>query len=329
MLDVGVARLSPIVVVGAHVQGLLLRVAALPREGETVLGCDYAEPLDGGKATHQAIAAARMGAPTAFVTVLGQDERGVRCRALLESEGIDCRGIISSERPTDVGFVLLPPSGIPAIATALDANNQLNAATVGAAAWLIRGASLVVCQLEAPLEAASTAFRLGRDNGARTLLNPAPAVPLDDELLQLTDILVPNEHEAAVIAGLPGTPADLARVLASRRPGMVVLVTAGAAGVFGAEDNGVCWHVPAPAVQSVDTTGAGDAFVGALAARLHAGDGLHAASVVAVHAASLSTTRAGSIPSLPTWTEYEAFSTHGVALAAQVTSAKGEEAKAR
>ncbi len=321
MHGVGVSRLGPIVVVGAHVQGLFMRVAAVPREGETVLGCDYAEPLDGGKATHQAIAAARMAAPTAFVTVLGRDERGGRCRALLEREGIDCRGIMTSERPTDVGFVLLPPSGIPAIVTALDANSQLQAATVGAAAWLIRSASLVVCQLEAPLEAATTAFRLGRDNGARTLLNPAPAAPLDDEVLQLTDILVPNEHEAAVIAGLSGAPADLAQVLARRRPGMAVLVTAGAAGVFAVDGDGVSWQVPAPEVQAVDTTGAGDAFVGALAARLHAGDGLQAASAVAVRAASLSTTRAGSIPSLPRWAEYEAFNANGVTLASQTNSA--------
>jgi ribokinase len=303
----GEPHLGPIVVVGAHVQGLFLRVEAVPREGETVLGYDFSEPLDGGKGTHQAIAAARMGAPTAFVTVLGRDERGVRWRAFLESEGIDCRGIIESNRPTDVGFVMLPPNGIPAIATALDANRDLNATSIQEAAWLIRTASLVICQLEAPLDAAIAAFRIAREAGARTIFNPAPAAELNEEVLRLTDILVPNEHEAAALAGRQGTPSDLALALARRCPDTTVVVTAGAAGVFVMDMKSGAFHVPALRVAMVDTTGAGDAFVGTMAARLHAGDSVHDATVFAVGAASLSTTREGSIPSLPTRLEYDVF----------------------
>lgn len=296
-------RPGPIVVVGAHVQGLFLRVGAVPREGETVLGFDFSEPLDGGKATHQAIAAARLGAPTTLITALGRDERGVRWRRFLEAEGIDMQGTVETDRPTDVGFVMLPPSSVPAIVSALDANASLDGPCVAQRAEVLRAASLVVCQLEAPVQAAIAAFRLARSAGARTILNPAPAAELPDELLQLTDILVPNEHEAAALLGAPCPTNDLAAALSQRYHGMAVLVTAGAAGVYAMDAYGCPFHIPAPVVDVVDTTGAGDEFVGALAVRLRAGDTLRVATAFAVRAASLSTTRAGSIPSLPTATE--------------------------
>src|SRR5919201_4896092 len=195
------SRSGPIVVVGAHAQGLVLRVERVPREGETVVAEGFEEPLDGGKATNQAVAAARLGAPVSLVTLVGDDARGRRAREAFAGFGIDVRGVVQVEGGTDVGFILLPPSGVPAIATAIDRNLELDGAFVERAAPIVREASVCVCQLEAPQEAALAAFRLAREASALTILNPAPPAELEPELLALTDVLVPNEHEAAFLGG--------------------------------------------------------------------------------------------------------------------------------
>jgi ribokinase len=298
---------GPIVVVGGHAQGLFLRVEAVPREGESVLGSGYEEPADGGKASNQAVAAARLGAPVLLVTVVGSDERGKRALRLFEEQGIDTRFVEEVDGPTDVGFVMLPPSAIPAIATAMDRNRELDAAVVARASGAIAGASLVVCQLEAPQESALAAFRLARAAGARTLLNPAPASELKPELLGLSDLFVPNEHEAAILAGRDGPPAELAALLARELPVETVVVTAGAAGAYVTERGSEVLHLPAQVVSPVDTTGAGDAFVGGLAVKLRAGDALRDAVAFAVRAASLSVTRPGTMLAFPTAAEMEAL----------------------
>lgn len=293
---------GPIVVVGAHAQGLFLRVAAVPREGETVLGFGFDEPLDGGKATNQAVAAARLGAPVVLVSVVGNDERGRRALGYLAEQGVDTSWVVEVDGPTDVGFVMLPPSAVPAIAVAMDRNRALDGFAVERAAAAIEGASVVVCQLEAPPEAALAAFRIGRRAGALRILNPAPFAKLDPELLALTDVLVPNEHEAAALVGRDDDPAALAAELGSTLPCAAVVVTAGAAGAYVA-GNGRLRHVRAPECAPVDTTGAGDAFVGALAVRLRDGSGLEAAAEYAVRAATLSVTRPGTMLAYPTAAE--------------------------
>ena len=297
---------GPIVVVGAHAQGLFLRVEAVPREGESVLGSGYDEPADGGKASNQAVAAARLGAPVLLITVVGSDERGRRALRLFEDQGIATRFVEEVDGPTDVGFVMLPPSAIPAIATAMDRNRELDTAVVERASGAIAEASLVICQLEAPQESALAAFRLARGAGARTLLNPAPATELEPELLGLTDLVVPNEHEAAILAGRDGSPAELAALLARSLPVPAVVVTAGAAGAYVAERGREVHHVPAQAVPAVDTTGAGDAFIGALAVRLRARDTLRHGVAFAARAATLSVTRPGTMLAFPTAAEMEA-----------------------
>ena len=210
---------GPITVVGAHVGGLLMQVDAVPREGETVLGHSFEEPEDGGKATNQAVAAARLGAPTRVLTLLGDDERGDRWLAALARYGVDTRFVLRAAGPTDVGVVLLPPSRVPAIVSSIALSAELDGAAVASAAGALADASVVLCQLEAPPSCALAAFALAREAGARTVLNPAPAVPLDPALLALTDVLVPNEHEAAVLAGVDEPPAALASALARRAPG--------------------------------------------------------------------------------------------------------------
>lgn len=290
---------GPIVVVGAHAQGLLLHVDSIPGEGESVLAWGFDEPMDGGKATNQAVAAARLGAPVRLVTVVGDDERGRRALNYFASVGIDVSWSIVVPGATDIGFVLLPPSAIPAIATAMERNAELGAELVRAQAGALAGASVVACQLEAPPEAALEAFRLARAGGATTILNPSPAVEVEPELFRLTDVLVPNEHEAALLAGGSGTPAELAAELAGRLGAGAVVVTAGADGAHVATV-GTIKHVPARVVRAVDTTGAGDAFLGALAVRLQAGDDLDAAASYAVRAATLKVERSGTMPAFAT-----------------------------
>ncbi len=296
---------APIVVVGAHVQSLFMHVAAVPSEGETVLGHGYVETVDGGKATNQAVAAARLGAPVRLVSLVGDDERGARVLHYLDTVGVDRRWVRAAQAPTDVGFVMLPPSGIPAIASCGDLAAGLDRAFVTAAADALGGASLVLCQLEAPEACALTAFRLARQIGARTILNPAPAHHVGEALLELTDILVPNEHEAAAIVGRQATVAELARTLAERAPYADVVVTAGHDGAYLAPRGGAVIHVAAPKMSVVDTTGAGDAFLGALAVRLRAGDGIEAAARYAVRASAISVTRPGTMEAFASAEEME------------------------
>ena len=291
---------GPIVVVGGHAQGLFLRVHAVPGEGESVLGFGFEEPFDGGKGSNQAVAAARLGAPVALVTVLGRDERGRRAIDFFADQAIDTSWIVEVEGATDVGFVMLPPSAIPAIATAMERNRELNAATVERAAPVLREASVVLSQLETPQEAALAAFRIARTAGALTVLNPSPATALDPELVKLTDLLVPNEHEAADLTGHEGHPGELASKLSGRLAQGAVIVTAGADGAYVSRRGAASAHVEAPACEPVDTTGAGDAFVGALAVRLRAGEALDDAVSFAVRAASLSVTRPGTMLAFPT-----------------------------
>jgi ribokinase len=285
----------PVVVVGAHSQSLFMHVDQMPREGETVTAHGYAETLDGGKATNQAVAAARFGAPTRFVSIVGSDERGQRIVRYLEAQRVDRRWVVVVDGPTDVGFVMLSPRRIPAIASCLDLSQRLDAGFVEKAADAIRGASIVVCQLEAPPSCAIAAFTMAQRQGATTLLNPAPAVPIPTELLRLTDILVPNQHEAAAIAGRDASVADLAAYLADEMPRSTVIVTAGADGAYIGRAGQRTQHVRAPSVDAIDTTGAGDAFVGALAARLRAGVEVDEAASLAVRAAALSVTRSGTL----------------------------------
>jgi len=291
---------APVVVVGAHVQGLFFDVRSVPREGETVLASSFDEPLDGGKATNQAVAAARLGAPTALVTVVGTDERGGRALKFFAAEKIDVSGCFQVEGATDIGIVLLPPSRIPAIVSVLDRNRELDAPRVREAGSIIRSASVVVCALEAPQEAATAAFEIAHEAGALTILNPAPAAELTAQLLAVTDVLVPNEHEAAVLAGREGSPADLAGLLARELPVRIVVVTAGSEGAFVAVEDGTVEQVAAPSVAVVDTTGAGDAFIGAFASRLQQRWSTMDAAAFGVRAASVSVMRPGTMDAFPT-----------------------------
>jgi ribokinase len=233
------------------------------------------------------------------------DRYGDSMLEMLRRENIEARWVLRQPGRTDVGFVMLAPDGIPAITSAADINQGFSAEVVERARDIIESASIVVCQLEAPDEAAIAAFRLARLSGALTILNPAPARELDPELVSLTDILVPNQHEARTMLGFEPREDLLASRLRDDLRVSTVVVTAGEGGAWSAAPEGVRHH-PAPPANAVDTTGAGDAFIGALASALRLRRELRAAVDFAVAAATLAVTRSGTIPSYPTAVEVAA-----------------------
>jgi ribokinase len=281
---------------------LVVPVERHPKPGETVIGGDL-QRFPGGKGANQAVAAARLGARVRMVGRVGLDEHGAQLLRSLENEGVDIMGVQKVGTPTGVALIGVDVRGQNAIIVAPGANARLGPDDLNPERFA--GAGVVVLQLETPLETVQRAAELGRAAGAVVLLNAAPAQELPAELLAATDVLVVNEFEAAQVAGAaePTGPEEalaLARELAQRVP--VVVVTLGSRGLVwaGAEGEG---HLPAFEVEAVDTTAAGDAFVGGLAAALAAGNPLEEALRFGSAAGALAATGLGAQTSLPTLRE--------------------------
>jgi ribokinase len=313
-----------VLVVGSVNVDLVVAAPRLPAPGQTVTGGDLAR-YQGGKGGNQATAAARLGARVAVVGAVGDDEMGRQARSALASEGIDVAGLAVSSRATGVALIVVDPRGENLITVAPGANDEVHAVHVRTAlAALAPGPDdvVLVCR-EIPPDGVLAALEVGRDAGSTTILNPAPADGLDAATLALADILTPNETELALLGGLGsarGNPETAARQVLAGQPtdagegdahGRAVVVTLGAAGALIVRAAGAAVAVPAPAVEVVDTTGAGDTLNGALAAGL--ADGLDLAGAVrrAVAAAALSTTRPGARGGMPTRAELEALPGEG------------------
>lgn len=311
-----------VLVIGSFNVDHVWTLDALPVPGETRSARYASGP--GGKGFNQAVASVRSGAPTRFVCALGTDAGGQLARALAVAEGIDLRDAVSTE-PTGSAGIFVGVDGRNSIAVAPAANETLDAAHVAHEAG---DAAVVLVQLETPAAAAIAALEHGRGTGAITVLNPAPAdAPTTPALLALVDILTPNETEFAALlarhAGHAVDPASIAtlpdadlharcRTLA---PQATVIVTLGASGCFVSHpasahrgDAVACYRVPALVVRPVDTTGAGDAFNGALCASLASTlDAAFAHHVRRASAyASISTERAGAALAMPHGTDVEA-----------------------
>ncbi len=310
-----VSSVGSVVVIGSFVQDLTFRCADFPRPGETVLGQFAAGP--GGKGSNQAVAAARAGGRVTFIGAVGQDGFGAGARAFQEAEGINCRLVVKADRPTGTAAILVDARGQNEIIVSLDANHALTPADVDAHAETIGGAKVMVVQLEANLEATARALRLAAEAGATVILNPAPMrTDFDAALLADVDILIPNETEFCALSGgglderalAALTEADLHALCRSVGVGTVI-VTLGARGCFVSQPGGYVMIPAIPGIEAVDTTGAGDAFVGAFAAALaEFGSGeIERAARFANAGAALSVTKPGTAPAMPRRAEIDAL----------------------
>jgi ribokinase len=270
----------------------------LPVAGETVLTSTYSQAI-GGKGANQAAAAARDGAAIRFIGCVGDDSFGATARAALTDLGVDVGDLETVPGTTGVATIWIDGGGQNQIAVASGANAALKAEAL-ARRPLARDA-FVVLQMETPAAEVAAAIAHARREGAKVILNLAPALPLPRPALEQVDILVVNEHEATVLCEhleLPlGEPADQAWGLA-RHLGNTVIVTLGAAGAIGTRQDEVL-RARALSVNAVDTTGAGDCFVGVLASALARGASLYAAMQRAAIAGSLACTAVGAMPSFP------------------------------
>ena len=305
-----------IVVIGSINMDLVLRVPRMPLPGETLTGGAF-QTVAGGKGANQAVACARLshgapgGQPVAMVGCLGDDAFGQTLRAALVADGIDVSHVTTLPGvASGIASILVDASGQNSIVIAGGANDLLSPAHIDAARPLLERASIVVLQLETPLATVEHAIKLARALGKTVVLNPAPAATLPDGLLALVDYLIPNEIEAAMLAGTSphaqdapdvhgGHEAVLAAAAALRAQGSDnILITLGAKGVHAALF-GASQDFPALAVQAVDTTAAGDTFIGGFVAALAAGQSEAAAINLGQRAAAWSVTRAGAQTSIP------------------------------
>ncbi|HEX7835042.1 MAG TPA: ribokinase [Pseudolysinimonas sp.] len=293
--------MSAIVVLGSANMDLVVRQARLPRPGETMFGSDFST-VPGGKGLNQAVAAARAGGDVGFVGAVGRDEFGDRLRRTLHEEGIDTGGLAEVDAPTGTAHIAVLDGGENAIVVVSGANSAVTALD-DESRRRIEDARLLVAQFERPIELIGEALVVARGMGIRTVLTPAPVQPVDDSLLQLVDVLIPNAQEACELAGV-GDETEAALAL-SRLAGLVVM-TRGARGVLVAREGAVVTELPARQVEAVDTTGAGDTFAGVMVAWLASGAELEAALRAATVAASISVTRPGASTSMPTWDEIDA-----------------------
>ena len=255
-----------IVVVGSYNHDITLKLAHLPAPGETCLSHGRLD-APGGKGSNQAVQAARCGAPTTMIAAIGADSAGDAALALWAERGVAADGVVRlDDVASGMGAILIDASGENIIVVDSGANAHLSPTHVEAAAAHIRGAALVIAQLETPLDATRRAFEIARATGAATLLNAAPAPDaIDAGLLALTDILVVNEGEGRALSG-HDNPAAIGEALLGK-VGRAVVITLGGAGALVFEHSRPPIKGAAPAVAVIDTTGAGDAFIGAFAAR--------------------------------------------------------------
>jgi ribokinase len=291
--------MARVVVVGSINMDMVVTTKVFPRLGETLLGSHFAT-WPGGKGANQAVAAARLGAQVTLIGRVGADGFGEQMKATLKREGVDTRFVATGREPTGIASITLTGAD-NAIVVVPGANHELAPADIDRAHEAFAQADVVLAQLEVPLATVLHAARLAKQLGKPFFLNPAPAVALSAELIELTTLLTPNEHELAT--ALQTAQADWADVL-KRMPGRIAM-THGKEGAYMASEDGALIHQAGFPVDAVDSTGAGDTFNGALAAFWHLGAGQ--AMRRANAAGALSVTRAGAQGGMPTLAELEQF----------------------
>ncbi len=292
-----------IVVVGSINMDLVVRMPRIPNPGETLLGGRF-KTFPGGKGANQAVAAARLGANVVMVGCVGDDAFGREMLDTFNREGIDASRVkVLPDEATGVALIQVDGTGQNSIAVASGANYRLVKADIITALEGIGNFDVLVMPFEIPDEAINSAAKIASGRGARVVINPAPARMIGDQLLAITDVLIPNEFELALIAGMETKTEDgiiqaAAKMLSYGLKSLVVTLGNKGAMLF---DEGSIFgtYIPACPVKAVDSTAAGDCFVGAVAVGLCEGKPLRAALEFAAAAAAISVTREGAQPSLP------------------------------
>lgn len=288
---------------------LVTRASRLPRAGETLIGQSFST-VPGGKGANQAVASARLGAEVAMIGCIGSDAYGIQLRDALLVEGIDCQAVSRVDGSSGVALIVVDDSSQNAIVIVAGSNGELTPASLQAADAVLQAADVIVCQLEVPLETVGYALKRGRELGKTVILNPAPASgPLPAQWYASIDYLIPNESEATALSGVTVDSLDNAKLAAAQliKAGAAkVIITLGAQGALFSDGNRV-EHLAAPNVKAVDTTAAGDTFVGGFAAALAHGKSEAEAIRFGQVAAALSVTRAGAQPSIPTLHDVQGF----------------------
>ncbi|WP_333818096.1 ribokinase [Tabrizicola sp.] len=303
---------KPVVILGIFNADTSYRAERLPKIGETILGQHFVLG-PGGKGSNQAVAAARAGGRTHFITRLGADDFAKVARTTWEEAGVIPEVTVDAESHTGAAFIFLEAAtGNNAIIVASGAGGRIAPEDLDARADLIRSAAVFVTQLEQPIPAARRGLEIARAAGVTTILNPAPAAALDDAMLALCDFITPNETEAETLTGLPVTTLaeaeQAAAALIARGVGAVI-VTLGSNGAL-YRDRTRSVHVPVISAGAVvETTGAGDAFNGGFAVALSEGKDVIEAVRFGAATAGISVTRAGAAPAMPSRDEIEALLT--------------------
>ncbi len=289
-----------ITIVGSANVDLIASVPVLPTPGETVLGTSLLR-APGGKGGNQAVAAARAGSAVAFIGRVGSDEYGKALLQAMEAAGVGIQHVtVDPAHPTGLALITVDARGENEIVVIPGANGAVSQEDVEAARETLAASSHVLLQLEIPLETVRYVAGIAPESHTRVILNAAPAQPIDPKILRNVDILVANEHEIATLAGMgmPIDPATCASLLTSTGVKAVVL-TLGAEGVTIIQPGETNVEIPAFPVTAVDSTGAGDTFVGNLAHALDTGQSLIEAARFASAAAAFSVQKRGAQPSMP------------------------------
>jgi ribokinase len=293
--------MNKITVVGSSNTDMVIKSANLPSAGETILGGEFLMN-PGGKGANQAVATARLGGDTTFITKTGNDIFGKQAVELFKKEGINTKFIFTDpKKPSGVALIMVDDHGENCISVALGSNGTLNALDIDKAEKQIKSSEIVLMQLEIPLSTVEYVTKLASNAGVKVVLNPAPAQKLSAVLLSSLYLLTPNESEAEILTGIKvndESSASKAAEIIKSKGVQNVIITMGAAGSFVSSDSEELM-IPAPRAEVVDTTAAGDTFNGALVVALAEKKSFIDAVIFANKAASISVTKLGAQASVP------------------------------